>query len=147
MRSLLAILFVLVPPAIASAEIHKWVDEDGLVHYSDRKPGNEAVAEVELEIEANTYQGVSYGMSTIETKKVAPRARVVMLSASWCGICKTAKAYFRRNGVRFTEFDIEKSARGRKLYQQLGATSVPVILVGDKRMNGFTEAGFERLVR
>jgi glutaredoxin len=70
-----------------------------------------------------------------------------MLSASWCGTCKKAKQYFRRNGIPFREYDIENSSRGKRLYEQLGATGVPVILVGKQRMNGFSEAGFERLIR
>ena len=45
------------------------------------------------------------------------------------------------------EYDIEKSSKGKRLYQDLGATGVPVILVGKQRMNGFSEAGFELIYR
>jgi glutaredoxin len=70
-----------------------------------------------------------------------------MFSASWCGVCKKARKYFRKNKIRFTEYDIEKSSRGKRLYRDLDATGVPVILVGKQRMNGFTESGFERIYR
>jgi hypothetical protein len=40
---------------------------------------------------------------------------------------------------------IEKSATAKRLYEQLDASSVPVIIVGKKRMNGFSEAGFQRI--
>lgn len=139
---LTAALFLSSPCA---AEIYKWVDAEGRVHFSDRKPENQAATEIEVEI--NTYQSVSYGPSEIDTAKIAPGARIVMLSASWCGSCKKAKTYFRRNGIPFTEYDIEKSSKGRKLFEQMGAKGVPVILVGKKRMNGFSEAAFERLIR
>jgi glutaredoxin len=127
------------------AEIYKWVDEQGQVHYSDQKPEDRPVTEIPME--TRSYQEISYRTVEVDTRKVAPEARVVMLSASWCGSCKKAKQYFRRNGIAFLEYDIEKSSRGKRLYEQLGATGVPVILVGKKRMNGFTEAGFERLIR
>jgi len=52
-----------------------------------------------------------------------------------------------RKGIRFTEYDIEKSSKGKRLYKNLGARGVPVILVGKKRMNGFSEAGFEKIYR
>jgi len=58
-----------------------------------------------------------------------------------------AAVLVRRKGIRFTEYDIEKSSKGKRLYKNLGARGVPVILVGKKRMNGFSEAGFEKIYR
>lgn len=145
MTRLIILLALLIPAAGLHAEIYKWVDEQGQVHYSDQKPEDWPVTEIPME--TRSYQGISYGTVEVDTGKVAPEAGVVMLSASWCGSCKKAKQYFRRNGIAFLEYDIEKSSRGKGLYEQLGATGVPVILVGKKRMNGFTEAGFERLIR
>ena len=73
--------------------------------------------------------------------------KVVMFSTSWCTYCKKAKAYFKKNGIRFTEYDVEKSRKGQKLYAQMGAKSVPVIMVGDQHMSGFSESGFQRLYK
>ena len=145
MTRLMILLAPLLPAAGLHAEIYKWVDEQGQIHYSDQKPEDRPVTEIP--VETRSYQGVSYGTVEVDTRKDAPGSRVVMLSASWCGSCKKAKQYFRRNGIPFLEYDIEKSSRGKRLYEQLGATGVPVILVGKKRMNGFSEAGFERLIR
>ena len=78
-----------------SAEIYKWTDEKGYIHYSDKKPENQEVTELKFEI------------------------------ATWCSVCKKAK----------------------RKYKQLGATGVPVIIVGRKRMNGFSEAGFKRIYK
>jgi glutaredoxin len=144
------LLALLIPAAKLPAEIYKWVDEQGQVHYSDRKPDDQSVSEVPED--TRSYQGISYGTLEVDTGEVGartntPSATVVMLSASWCGTCKKAKQYFRRNGIPFREYDIENSSRGKRLYEQLGATGVPVILVGKQRMNGFSEAGFERLIR
>jgi glutaredoxin len=139
------LLALLIPAAGLHAEIYKWVDEQGQVHYSDQKPEDRPVTEIPMQ--SRSYQGISYGTVEVDTPKVATKAKVIMLSATWCGTCKKAKQYFRRNGIPFLEYDIEKSSRGKRLYEQLGATGVPVILVGKKRMNGFSEAGFERLIR
>lgn len=142
----LLLLALLLPAADLPAEIYKWVDEQGQVHYSDQKPDDRPVTEVTED--PGSYQGIGYGTVEIGAPEAAPRKeRVVMLSASWCGTCKKARTYFRRNGIPFREYDIETSRTGKRLYEQLGANGVPVILVGKKRMNGFSEAGFERLVR
>ena len=145
MKNLVLLVSLLIIAMPSSAEIYKWVDEEGQIHFSDKKPENQVVSEIE--VETRSYQSVSYGTSKVDTSNIAPRTKVVILSASWCGSCKKAKKYFKKNRIRYTDYDIEKSSKGKRLYKQLGATGVPVIMVGKKRMNGFSEAGFERLIR
>ena len=147
MKYIIILMTLLIVPGHSFAEVYKWVDEEGLVHFSDQKPDNQAVSEVQIETEINSYQSVSYGAIKVDTSKFVHNKKVVMFSASWCGYCKKAKAYFKKNRIRFTEYDIEKSSKGKRLYAQMGATGVPVILVGNKRMNGFSESGFKHLYR
>ena len=133
-----------------SAEVYKWTDENGIVHYSDQKPDDQEYTELEFTV--TTYESVSYGTVSYPEAAARPaekprKKRVVMFSASWCGVCKKARQYFRKQGIRFMEYDIEKSSKGKRLYRGLGATGVPVILVGKQRMNGFSEAGFELIYR
>jgi len=144
---LLVSIWLIASPV--SAEVYKWTDEEGITHYSDKKPENQDVTQLEFKIA--TYDTVSYGtVNDIVEKantKEANKKNVVMYSASWCGVCKKAKKYFRRNGISFKEYDIEKSKKAKRKYKKLGATGVPVIIVGRKRMNGFSEAGFKRIYR
>ncbi len=130
----LLLLFV----ADSTAEIFKWTDESGKVHFSDKRPRHLESKEVKLII--NTYESVSYDLSIYNTGK-----KVVMYSTSWCAYCKKAKNYFNRKRIQFTEFDIETNAEAKKQYREMGAKGVPVILVGTKRMNGFSEKGFEKI--
>jgi glutaredoxin len=109
----------------SSSGIFKWVDEKGLLHFSDEPPGDNDFVEIKLK-EISTYKSVSYSTSKIDVGK-----KVIMYSASWCGACKKAKNYFNRKGIRFTEYDIEKSARAKRQFAQLGAKGVPVIIVKD----------------
>jgi hypothetical protein len=53
---LIPIVMIAIP---ASAEIYKWVDENGHVNYSNIKPENHEVTEIEFPI--STYESVSYG--------------------------------------------------------------------------------------
>ncbi len=154
-KFVLSVLAVFMIAGPASAEVYKWTDEDGIVYYSDKKPDDQEVTKLEFPV--STYETVSYGTvsagiggdqdTNAKPAAVASRKRVVMFSASWCGVCTKAKKYFRRNRIRFTEYDIEKSSKGKRMYKKLGARGVPVILVGKQRMNGFSEAGFERIHR
>ena len=45
----------------------------------------------------------------------------------------------RKNGIVFTEYDIEKSTKGRRDFESMKGRGVPIILVGDMRMNGFNQ--------
>ena len=121
-------------------EIYKWVDDQGKAHFSDRKP--ESARAEKIEVKVNTYTHVTYAASLYDVGR-----KVVMYSTDWCGYCKKARGYFRKNHIRFTDYDIEKDVDASKRYKKLGASGVPVILVGKKRMNGFSEKGFERIYR
>jgi glutaredoxin len=139
MRILLVFLVAVSLPSFA--EIYKWVDESGRVHYGDSPRKSDNAEKVTVRI--NSYESVTYG--EIGAYGEYGAERVVMYSTSWCGYCKKARQYFEKNNIRFTEYDIEKDRRAKHQYDQLGGKGVPVILVGKKRMNGFSEAGFERI--
>jgi glutaredoxin len=127
---LLCALLLLLLPMPTTAQINKWTDENGQTHFGDRSPELRAAEEVTAKMSSLTT--VSYdnaGAVTIDG--------VVMYSTSWCGYCKKARRYFADNNIVYRDYDIEND--------RLDGRGVPVILVGDKRMNGFSVAGFEQL--
>ena len=131
--------------SFASAEIYQWVDENGKRHSSDRKPTKVEKIET-FEQKINSHQKVSYEdypFRPVETD--ASNSDVVMYSATWCGYCRKARNYFNQNNIKFVEYDVEKTEKGKSDYKKLNATGVPVILIGKKRMNGFSEERFKYL--
>jgi len=137
---ILALLYAstLVCTQVANAEVYKWVDEQGQVYYTDQPVGITGDASA-IDLQVNTYTAPQILDSVYRS------SGVVMYSASWCTVCRKASKYFRQKGITFTEYDIERSEKGRREYNKLGARGVPVILVGDKRLNGFTEEAFNKL--
>ncbi len=140
MKPIIIAVCAMIVAGSAYAEIYKWVDERGRTHISDRKPDKKDVKPLELNI--NTYTSVSYGASSIDHGK-----KVVMYATDWCGYCKKARKYFKKNNIQYTEYDIEKDVSAKRRYDKMGATGVPVIIVGKQRMNGFSVGGFERIYR
>lgn len=63
--------------------------------------------------------------------------RITLYSARNCPHCLQAKQYLQRRGLRFQEFDVERNPRAQKAFARLGARGVPVILIGDTRIDGF----------
>jgi glutaredoxin len=138
---------------LSIAEIFKWTDKNGVIHYSENKPEKESVEEFQLksyqqvtiervEEPANTDQNQE--QKDQKPKRSRPK-KVVMYSAEWCGVGKTAKAYFKKNRIRYTSYDVEKNAAARKRYKKMGAKGVPVIFIGKQRMNGFNASGFDQI--
>lgn len=68
---------------------------------------------------------------------------VTLYSAAWCGYCDAARRFFKKNNIAFTEHDIEKSAAGAAGYKKHGGGGIPVIVIGDEKINGF-EVGMMR---
>lgn len=68
---------------------------------------------------------------------------VVMYATSWCPYCAQARAYFATNGIAYVEHDVEASAAAHAEFRRLGGRGVPLIFVGDERIDGFNELAFE----
>ena len=134
----LAVLILL--PFTLFADMYKWIDENGNVHYTDSPPPGKKAKKLDLKINSITGPGV---VSTIGKQSpqspAAGTAKVKLYTTTWCGYCKRAKAYLQARGTSFQEIDVETSAQGQREFQALGGRGVPVILVGNQRMDGYSE--------
>lgn len=118
-----------------AADIYKWKDADGNVHVSDQPPADGNGERLKI----RTYAGSADQQQSSKN--------IVMLSASWCGVCKQARAWMTANAIPFTEHDVEKSETGKTEFRRLGGTGVPIILVGDSRMNGFSAERLKSMLK
>jgi glutaredoxin len=76
--------------------------------------------------------------STVATQSQA-QANVVLYATDWCGYCKQTRRFLDSKGIPYKEFDIEKSAEGRKAYEALGGRGIPLIDVNGTLIRGFSE--------
>ena len=144
MRCLSLIIVYFSLASFACADIYKWIDENGKVHYSDAKPDSIGAEEVKIRVNNYTNTIDANSNSGSQTNQVE---QVVMYSTAWCGYCEKARRYFQDNDIKFTEYDIEKSSNARAKYDKLRGTGIPLIMVGKRRMDGFSVESFERLYR
>ena len=98
------LLLLIAIPLASFAEIYKWIDADGHVHYGDAPKEKDKAEKVALEI--NSYEHVTY--QSVDFNQGPGAGHVTMYATSWCGYCKKARTYFRQNGINFIEYDIEK---------------------------------------
>ena len=127
-----------------SAEIFKWVDKNGNVHFGDKKPSNQETEELKLKI--NIFSGLKNEGASSQPKFKSNKT-VIIYTTSRCKYCRKAKSYFKKNKIAYTEHNIEKNRSAKRKFNSLGGKGVPLILVGKKRMNGFSKQGFERIYK
>jgi glutaredoxin len=129
----------------AFAQLYRWTDDKGVIHYSDKAPDKRDAKAVEIRI--NSYSGPATVSTTDAPAAGAAKAQVKMLATSWCGYCARARAYLNSRGIPFEELDVEKSAQGKQEYRALKGRGVPIILVGNQRMNGYDQGRLEAMLR
>lgn len=127
----------------AQAGVYKWTDDQGRIHYSDAPPAKGSAEQVKIRI--NSYDGPAL-VSKARGTPTAPN-EVLVYTTSWCGVCKMAKAYLDSKGVRYRELDVETDPSAKQEFARLGGRGVPVILVGENRMDGFDQGKLENMLK
>ena len=102
---LLWLLPILAASAACFAEVYKWVDDTGKIHFSDKKP-EDAQAET-LDIRVNSYSFPKIETNLLHSRSApasSPTAsrNIIMYSTARCGYCKKARAFFRKNNICVT---------------------------------------------
>jgi len=64
---------------------------------------------------------------------------LIMLSASWCGYCRRARAFLQAEGIAHCEYDVETTEHGRELFARQPLKVIPVLM-----LRGDTLVGFNR---
>ena len=141
-------LALLLPISSGGGELYKWVDNKGTIHYSDKPPKKAELQKITGKI--SSFKTVDVEPFKFDSSLVTIGGKykgksVVMYSTSWCGYCKRARIHFKRNKIPYKEYDIEKSKKAALDYKKLNGRGVPVILIGTRRMNGFSAKTFDKI--
>ncbi|MEH6344843.1 MAG: glutaredoxin family protein [Bermanella sp.] len=127
-----------------SAEVFKWTDESGRTHYSDKVKENQPLQTIKAEVNLYTDVPIDYIFASSASGK---GKKVIMYSTSWCGYCAQARKYFKKKGIPYIDYDIEKNKKAKRKYDILGGVGVPLILVGKKSMTGFSIPAFNDIYK
>lgn len=68
---------------------------------------------------------------------------IVVYGTATCPYCIKARAYLRDKRIPFADLDVAADPKGKSDFAKLGSRSVPVILVGRRRLDGFNPAAME----
>ncbi len=130
-------LLALTLAAPAAAEMYRWTDDQGRVHYSDQPPP----ANIK---QMKRIAGPS--RSSAEPSQ-ATRPPVVLYSANCGATCEQSADYLRQRGVPFSLklADTDKAAAA-ELKKRTGALEVPVLFIGESMQRGYSPTVWDKML-
>lgn len=75
------------------------------------------------------------------------QSKVVLYGTAWCGYCAKTRDYFKAHQIDFIDLDIEKSPEARKAHAKLGGGGVPVVLIGNRKIQGYNAGALEAALK
>jgi glutaredoxin len=136
------------PSARAQAgEQYKFIDERGQVQLAARLediPERQRSTASRLDSPA---QQARPGARTDDTRAIS-NADVTIFTTPSCGYCRAAIAHFEKIGIDYVNRDVQADDEARDEYLELtgGRPGVPVIVVGDAWIQGWSRPEFDRLL-
>jgi len=137
------VLCVALFAVVAQAEeLYRWVDKDGVVHYTDTPPPDDAK---KVERKNLTDGGGSGDDQLPYAVKAAKERNPVTLYITDCPEgCTPARALLAKRGIPFTEKNPLTDAEVAKSLRALvGSLSVPTIVIGETPIKGYEEASWQ----
>ena len=161
----LAFLALVLVSGTSSAEIYKWVDERGVVHFSDSPTQSVSEAGVKKKVstpkpnpEDNSPPATQTRTITLDPDFFKPldegrpdrvsvnAPTVEIYETSWCGYCKKAKKFFRSRGIKFKAYDIEKDeGAARRMMTLTKRRAVPLVVINGHTIQGYSEQAYKQV--
>ena len=67
--------------------------------------------------------------------KSAPKVEVLV--ANWCPYCQKLEKFLKEKKIPYTRYDLERSKKGRQMYNQLGRGGIPITKIGSYIIRGY----------
>lgn len=141
MKPIILVLLALVGAAHA-AELYRWVDSEGKIHYSDQMPP----------AGTNYLQKKQQSPNVIQSSElpyvlqVAVKSNPVTLYITNCGEgCDKAREHLVKRGVPYTSKNPETAADAEALKKLINSLEVPVLVLGGNRtVRGYNAAEWDK---
>jgi glutaredoxin len=134
---LMAVWVATASAPLAAAQLYQWKDAQGRAVYSDQPPPPNI-----RNAQQKAFRGSVIEIGESYATKTARERSPITLYASACGApCDQARQLLAERGVPFSSKDPQASPEAEADLKKLtGRLSVPVLLVGSDKIDGF-EAG------
>lgn len=116
----------------AQAQLYRWNDESGMVHYSDTPPpANAKNVQKKGSARPGGAEAATATQQPYALQQAVKNFPVLVYTSKDCGDpCSKGIDFLRKRGVPFTEKDVAKQDEIDALIKLSGAARVPVMVVG-----------------
>lgn len=119
----------------AAAQMYRWVDKDGKVHYTDTPPPATAAKQVE---KRTSTPSVVQSTTPYAVQEAAKKFPAVLYTHSSCkDPCAAARDLLAKRGVPFREIAVTDEKTRAELKKASGGEEVPVLTLGTRPTVGF----------
>lgn len=123
---------LLLCASAANAQLFKWVDAKGVVHYGDSAPPDRKARELKTGAGAADSPRLPYALA-----EAARRHPVTLYTTAACAGCDQGRALLRARGIPFAEKTVASAADRQQLRDAGSPGELPLLLVGHARLVGF----------
>ena len=143
MRSSLiaAAIIAISSSADASAQMYRWMDSEGRVHYTQTPPPPNAKNAEQKNLGAgNTAAAINLPYATRVAQQNFP---VTLYTSPACGApCEQARALLVKRTVPFREVSVTEQEQFDQVKKISGGAQLPVLTVGSQIQVGFLESAY-----
>ena len=141
MRFALFLCCCIIASLAQAAELYRWVDAEGKVHYTDQPPPASAKKVEEKHLGGNSIDTSGLPFATRQAIQKSP----VTLYASDCGMgCDLARELLSQRGIPYTSKNPQTSPDAAQALKNLtGELNVPVLVVGSAVSKGYEKGAWD----
>lgn len=143
MRMLIGILLC-AAAGIADAQMYRWTDASGKVHYSSTPPPAGAKG-VRAQEAPRTSAGAAPAPARSAALEQAIKSHPITLyTTPGCGACDEARKLLNVRGVPFREISVTEDEQIEQLKKAVGSSSVPSMVLGSEVQKGYEAGTYHR---
>jgi glutaredoxin len=134
---------LLLLPALAQAQLYRWVDDSGKVHYSDQAPATGAKGVQKKSAPGSPSASPQLPYPLQQAMKNFP---VTLYTADGCKACGPARDLLNKRGIPYKDVGVVTPQDLEKLKSLAGVDEVPVLTVGREILTSFDSGAYETVL-
>ena len=135
--------FLCLQTAVATAQLYRWTDSSGRVHYTDTPP---PAAARSIEAKASSVPAVGQPVEPYALQQARKNFPITYYSAPGCQVCDKGRALLNARGVPFREISVRNQEQFEALKSLVGGPSVPALIVGSDVYKGFEATAYHAML-
>lgn len=131
-------LLLLLCAGVASAQIYRWKDANGVTHFSDTPPASVPATTISPTAAAEATAALPFQLA-----QAIRNHPVTLYTTAQCAACDQGRALLQARGVPHAEKTVSNASDHAALRQISGASQLPLLLVGRSKFIGYEQSTWD----